>query len=100
MNINSALKVRVDHGVYEKEDEEVLSMIDWKLGVSKEVNLNDKVYVVNIAQLLEKGPKKLNDSRGLIIADYQTHLDKEWVKVLREKYTYSVNKESYNSLFE
>ena len=100
LNINSALKVRVDHGVYEKEDEEVLSMIDWKLGVSKEVNLNDKVYVVNIAQLLEKGPKKLNDSRGLIIADYQTHLDKEWVKVLREKYTYSVNKESYNSLFE
>jgi peptidyl-prolyl cis-trans isomerase SurA len=100
LNINSALKVRVGHGVYEKKDEEVLSMIDWKLGVSKKVNLNDKVYVVNIAQLLDKGPQKINDSRGLIIADYQTHLDKEWVKVLREKYTYSINKESYNSLFE
>lgn len=31
-------------------------------------------------------PKKLNEARGMITADYQNFLEKEWIKELRAKY--------------
>lgn len=98
INQNNVLKVRQKEGMYQKSDEEVLSMIDWKTGVSQSIPLNGKVYVIRVNQVRDVEPKKLNDSRGIVIADYQSYLDKEWIKVLRSKYQFKVNDAVYQSI--
>ena len=47
---------------------------------------------VVINSVLEPAPKQLDEARGLITADYQTYLDNEWVKELRNKYNIIVNR--------
>lgn len=100
LNQNSVLKVRVKEGLYEKKSEEVLSKIDWKVGVSQAISLNGKVYVVRVHHVLPKQAKELNDSRGIVIADYQSFLDKEWIKILRTKYSFKVNESVYQSILK
>ncbi|MDY4926799.1 MAG: peptidylprolyl isomerase, partial [Prevotella sp.] len=37
-----------------------------------------------------KAPKEMSDVRNLVLEDYQTTLEKEWVEALRRKYTVEV----------
>lgn len=44
--------------------------------------------------------KDLENNRGSIISDYQTYLEKEWVKELQEKYKVKFNKGQKKYIFE
>ena len=46
-----------------------------------------------ITDLYSPSKKKLEETRGLVTADYQKFLEDQWIESLREKYDYSVNKE-------
>jgi peptidyl-prolyl cis-trans isomerase SurA len=48
---------------------------------------------VYIRKVLKPELKELNEARGLITADYQNYLEKEWIQSLREKYPVVLNKE-------
>jgi peptidyl-prolyl cis-trans isomerase SurA len=43
-------------------------------------------------------PKSLDEARGMITADYQSYLEKDWIESLRKKYSYKVNQEVFSSL--
>jgi peptidyl-prolyl cis-trans isomerase SurA len=43
--------------------------------------------------MLQPEPKTLDEARGLVTADYQTYLEKEWIKELKEKYPVAVNED-------
>ena len=53
----------------------------------------DSKSFVWINQIVKPQPKKLEDVKGLVIADYQDYLDKEWVKELRKKYEVKINRD-------
>ncbi|MGB1318504.1 MAG: hypothetical protein ACPG5W_09870, partial [Flavobacteriales bacterium] len=52
----------------------------------------NQVYVL-VKKVLQPTQKTLKEARGLVTADYQNHLEKEWIKELRGKYKYSANEE-------
>ncbi len=54
---------------------------------------NNHSYVLKVNKLLAKTPKALNEAKGVITADYQNYLEKEWLSSLRKKYTITVDKE-------
>jgi peptidyl-prolyl cis-trans isomerase SurA len=43
--------------------------------------------------MIKATPKKLNETRGQVTSDYQDHLEKLWLKELRNKYEVKVNNE-------
>lgn len=45
-------------------------------------------------------PKSLKEARGLVTSDYQSYLEKEWIKELRAKYPVTVNEQVVRSLFK
>jgi peptidyl-prolyl cis-trans isomerase SurA len=51
-----------------------------------------------VTELLPPQPKALEEARGYVIADYQDHLEKEWVESLRQRYTVKINDAVLNSL--
>ena len=44
-------------------------------------------------KLLKKGPEDYTDVRGLVVADYQEQMEREWVAELRRRYTFHVNED-------
>lgn len=78
---------------YEKGDNDLIDKVEWTYGAKEPIIEDGKTIVVVIHNTLEPGPKQLNEIRGLVTADYQNHLEKEWIKELRNKYPIRVNYE-------
>jgi len=55
--------------------------------------LPDKKYIYYVNKLIPPQPKQLNEAKGIITADYQSFLEKEWIKELRNKYKVVVNED-------
>jgi peptidyl-prolyl cis-trans isomerase SurA len=51
-----------------------------------------------LGQKLPVEYKSLEEARGYIIADYQDHLEEEWIAQLEEKYPVEINQEVFESL--
>ncbi len=77
---------RFNHG-----DNEVMENLAWKPGLSELVQRNNLWYLVDFKQVLPVTPKSLDEARGVITADYQTYLEKEWLQSLRGRYKVDVD---------
>ncbi len=93
VNAESQLNVNINSGVFSKDENEILKQIDWKKGISENIEKNNQVFFANITEIIEAQPKKLEEAKGIITSQYQTYLENEWIKELREKYKVSVNKD-------
>lgn len=89
-NNDSVLRIRVEKGVFKEGDNALIDREvfkkDVKVAPTKDFPI-DAVY----GKILKKGPEEYTDVRGLVTADYQDSLEKEWVAELRKKYKVEVN---------
>jgi peptidyl-prolyl cis-trans isomerase SurA len=92
LNKDTQLNLQIEEGLYAKDDRKILSQTEWKVGLSKDIQDNGQIVVVDIRRILPAAPKKLEEAKGMITSDYQTHLEQEWIKELRSKHKYSVDK--------
>ncbi|MBW6490028.1 MAG: peptidylprolyl isomerase [Lentimicrobium sp.] len=97
-NNDSTTILSTDHRKFSKGDNSIIDSVNWEKGISKDIQLNEKVHIINIHQVLEPEPKQLDEARGLITSDYQNYLEKIWIKELRQKYPYTVNREVLSSI--
>jgi len=56
--------------------------------------------IVAFRDILSPTAKKLSETRGMVIADYQTYLEKEWISDLKKRYEVKVNKQVLRTLKE
>ena len=77
--------VKIDKGLYVKGENKV---VDNEVFDSKEklVPSKDYPFVFLVGKMLKNTPEDYSDVRGLVTADYQEFLEKEWIKTLRAKY--------------
>lgn len=93
LNKNSQLNLQIEEGVFAKEDRDIFSKLPyWRRGLSDNISNNGQIVIVDVREVLNASPKKLEEARGAITSDYQTHLEEQWIKELREKHKYSVDK--------
>lgn len=93
LNEKSALKVRVESGLKEREASDILGRVDWKAGIHGPLDNDGQTLVVHIKEIQEPRPKAFDEARGLITAAYQSYLDKQWVEKLRDEHEIEVNRE-------
>ena len=92
-NNGSLLNLRVDAKKYEKGEEDLLNKATWAKGLYGPFEEgSNKVYIL-INEILPPQPKTLKEARGLVTADYQSYLEREWIKELRNKYKVTANPE-------
>lgn len=92
-NNRDSLVIKIDDNIYSKGDNKKIDATDWLVGTKNIVNENGKIYFVAINKIIEPTPKSLKEAKGIVTADYQTYLEKEWIKSLREKYSVKVDKD-------
>ncbi|UTW62697.1 peptidylprolyl isomerase [bacterium SCSIO 12741] len=96
INRESQLNLQVSEGKFTADDHPWMSKIKWEAGFSEIITADDKMGFVYVNQVLEPGPKKLIEVRGLVISAYQEELEERWIEELKTKYTVTVNKELLN----
>jgi peptidyl-prolyl cis-trans isomerase SurA len=98
INKTSQLNLQVKSGKFAKGDNEVVDKVEWKQGVSPDVQMDKQVAFVNIRKVLPPAPKSLDEAKGLITADYQNVLEKEWISSLRAKYPVVIHQEVVDTI--
>lgn len=93
MSRYSGNSFEIEDKVFAKGDNWMVDQVKWKPGASDIFTETDAKIFVWINKLIEPRPKKMDDIRGQVTADYQDNLEKEWIKVLREKYPVKINQD-------
>jgi len=93
INTDSLKVLNIESGKFSKHENKLLDGIAWVPGFSKDFTSDSTTVFVYIRKVLTPETKALNEARGLITADYQNYLEKEWIVTLRDKYPVIVDKE-------
>jgi peptidyl-prolyl cis-trans isomerase SurA len=82
--------VKVEKGLYVQGDNKV---VDDQIFKTKDKYVPTKEYPFFFVtgKLLKNKPEDYSDVRGLVTADYQEFLEREWIKALRAKYPVNVD---------
>jgi peptidyl-prolyl cis-trans isomerase SurA len=93
VNTDSVKVLTIESGKFSKKDNRVTDTIAWVPGLSPEIQVGGATAFVNVRKVLKPEPRELHEARGLITADYQNYLEKEWITALRAKYPVVVNRD-------
>ncbi|MCF8461971.1 MAG: peptidylprolyl isomerase [Flavobacteriales bacterium] len=92
-NANSKLNLRIEQDQYEENEEEILKNVKWEKGLYGPFKDGENQVLILVNSVLDPTPKTLKEARGLVTADYQNFLEKEWIAELRGKYKYTANRD-------
>jgi len=91
IRLNDSIQyVKIDKGLYVQGENKAVDKFVFKTK-DKFVPATDYPFVFTAGKVLKKTPEDYTDVRGLVTADYQEYLEKEWIQALRAKYTVSVD---------
>lgn len=97
--VNEEKKVlEVSGQKYSENEDDLISKISWVPGITENMSSDGKVIFVNVKAVLNPMPKSLSESKGLVTADYQTYLEKEWIETLKKKFETEINQEVLSSI--
>lgn len=90
--------LQINSGKFAAGDNSMIDSISWKPGFSELKSGSSKIYFIAAYGVDRSMPKQLDETKGLVISDYQNFLEKEWVGELRKKYPVQVNEEILKQL--
>jgi peptidyl-prolyl cis-trans isomerase SurA len=99
LNHDSTIVVAIEHKKFVKGDKPLIDGIAWQKGITADM-ATDSTHTgfVIVHGVVAPESKLLSEARGLITADYQNDLEKEWIATLRAKYPVTVNREVLGSI--
>ena len=86
---SDSVQIRVEKGIFKMGDNALVDRDVFKKDTT--VKTNPKYPIDAVYGQVMKAPKEMDDVRGLVVADYQEQLEKEWVDGLRKKATIKIN---------
>ncbi len=92
----------VDTGTYQPGDMRLLDQIEWKKGLSSPVlsDVENTATLIFVKNILPPGPKTFEEARGMVIADYQNELEKQWLVSLKKEYPVQINQKVLKRLLK
>lgn len=91
-NNDSILRIRVEKGLFKKGDNKLIDREVFKVSDAKVDSVKGFPIDATYGKLI-KAPQTYADVRGLVTADLQDELEREWVAELRRRYTFTVNED-------
>ncbi|TND10052.1 MAG: peptidyl-prolyl cis-trans isomerase SurA [Bacteroidetes bacterium] len=99
VNKNSQLNLQVESKLFNKGENELVDK-NWKMkkGITENTMKDKKVVFMSKKKKVPPTNKTLQEAKGLVTADYQNQLEKEWVESLKKKCAVTVNKDVLDSI--
>lgn len=95
---DSTIQITFDSGLWERGANRNVDVTNWKKGLHLADNTDNFAVFVYNHEIIPEQPKALSEVRGLVTADYQNLLEKQWIQMLQEKYKVVVHRELLNNL--
>ncbi len=93
---DSVKHIRIEKGIYKEGQNKI---VDYKVfGIENTDTLHTKFSNKDVCGKLLQTPEEYIDVKGPVIADYQNHLEQQWLKKLHKKYPVKVNKEVLSTI--
>jgi peptidyl-prolyl cis-trans isomerase SurA len=103
-NKSDTIGIRVEELTLEKsKSPEAAELKEWKAGevtLAKLDRQNNEYSFYKVEKIIPAQDKLLNEARGYIIADYQDHLEIQWVNELKKQYPVKIDKGVFESLIK
>lgn len=94
--------IQVDSGRFELGQIPVIERTNFTEGLITAPVMNEQDSTRTLAYILKLYPakeqKKFDDAKGLVINDYQSYLEEQWISELKRKYPVKVNKKVFKKL--
>lgn len=84
--------VKIEKGLFVQGENKVVDNFIFKVKEKPAITAEYPLVFVT-GKMLKFTPEDYSDVRGLVTADYQEYLEKEWIAALRAKYPVEVNQE-------
>lgn len=97
--VNEGDTIFLEDQLYTKRQDSLVAN-NWEPGLTDALKTKDSYVIIKIEKIVQPEPKKLDEARGEVIADYQDFLEKEWINELRKTYDINVNKSALSKLIE
>jgi peptidyl-prolyl cis-trans isomerase SurA len=95
---NSPLAFQTERGIFEYKSHPVLSNANLNLAY-QELEVNGHLHLILLGEKYPAGEKKFEETRGIVIRDFQDYLDGELIEELRKKYPITVNTKAKEEAF-
>lgn len=102
-NTADQIIVNVEEKKLEKGRHPQVNKLRWEANSVTAVAVNDNTNTISfnkIISLLPPSNKTLQEARGYVVADFQDHLEREWIKELRKEYKVKIDDAVYKSLIK
>lgn len=86
VNKTSQLNLSIKEGKFSLGDNDIIDSIQWKKGLTVNMRKKNTIVFVDVKNKLAPEPKTLDEAKGLVTAEYQAALEKDWIAELRKKY--------------
>lgn len=83
--------VKVEKGLFAQGENKAIDKYGFKVKKAKFEPTKEYPYVFVVGKNLKNNPEDYTDVRGLVTADYQEYLEKEWITALRAKFTVEID---------
>ena len=98
LNIDKKVQVIINSGTFEKGQRELPENFEAISGTSKIYTNEGAFIVVKVNKILEPSVKLLEEVKGKVMSDYQTYLEVNWMKELRNKNEVVINKKALKKI--
>ncbi len=71
------------------------------VGVTDVINIDATNFaIIKIIKIINPQPRKFEKAKGMVINDFQEHLEKQWIKELRQQYPVKINKRALKKVIK
>ncbi len=98
VNNNGEVNVIFTSGKMDASHQALPKGFKFEKGLSRIHKHNGTFVAVQVKEVLPKKQKMLEESRGLVISDYQTFKESKWLEGLSSKYKVKLNKETLDKV--
>ena len=97
-------RLQADSGRFEISQLPIPAGTEIKAGLITEVVANSNDQTASFQQIMKQypggEPRSFEAAKGLVINDYQTFLEEQWIETLRKKYPVVINEAAVKQLIE
>jgi len=97
-NTDTTLNLLVETSKFSEGDSPIIDQVTWKSGLSPMLDSPSGPAFVYGYEVIHPEPKTLQESKGLVTADYQAYLETQWIQELKLKYPVIINEEVLSTL--